>query len=337
MLGKTLRTIAVGYLYYPHVWLIRALGPRLAVLLTRFLAWTLWLTTLAGAQRRMRAVLTAMRPQFATDLSTRAIMRRYLETKLQNFAEWHGYPTRRGRRYVERTYGTIEGREHLEAAQAEGKGVILLYYHFGPLKMAFPALKAQGFDAAQHLFRGTTYAGSTFDWMAQAAVRRLEADDEASGLKHFYHQPMRSLITLVRYLGRGGLLGINADGMMGDSFVEVPFFDGTIELPTGPAQLAAHSGAPVVPMFVLLDGLYRHRLVLLEPIRVADRTEHSAREATAQFASILEKYVRRYPWAWWTWRRMRLEQKADGTRSFRVQSLAAERRRPERQAVVTVS
>ena len=337
MFGKTLRTLAVGYLYFPHVWLIRGLGPRIAVLLTRVLAWSLWCTTLFGAQRRMRAVLEVMRPQFSSDLSTSAIMRRYLETKLQNFAEWHGYPTRRGRRYVEQTYSVIEGREHLDAAQAEGKGVILLYYHFGPLKMAFPALKAQGYDVAQHLHRATTYAGSTFDWMANAAARRMEADDEASGLKHFYHQPMRSLITLVRYLGRGGLLGINADGMMGDSFVEVPFFDGSIELPTGPAQLAAHSGAPIVPMFVLMDGLYRHRLVLLEPMRVVDRSDETAQEATAKFASILEKYVRRYPWAWWTWRRMRLEQNSDGTRSFRVQSLATKTLPPARQTAATAS
>ena len=173
--------------------------------------------------------------------------------------------------------------------------------------------------------------------MAQAAVRRMEADDEASGLKHFYHQPMRSLITLVRFLGRGGLLGINADGMTGDTFVEVPFFDGTIELPTGPAQLAAHSGAPVVPMFVLSEGLFGHRLVLLKPVRVKDRSEHAAHEATARFASILEEYVRRYPWAWWTWRRVRLETNADGTRRFQVQSLAQKKNQPARETALTAS
>lgn len=335
MLGKTVRTIAVGYLYFPHVWLIRGLGPRCAVLLSRFLAWGYWLGTLIGAERRTRRALEATQPRLESQLPLSTIMRRYLETKLQNFAEWHVYPTKRGRRYVEQTYATIDGREHLDAARSEGRGVILLYFHFGLIKMAFPALKAHGFDVAQHLHRAKTYSGSTFDWMAKAAVRRLEAEDEASGLKHFYHRPIQSFVTLARYLRKGGLLGINADGMMGDQFVEVPFLGGTIELPAGPAQLAAQSGAPVVPMFVLNEGMYRHRLVLLEPIDLRDRTPEAIGEATAAFAAILDQFVRKYPWAWWTWRRLRLERKDNGEIRFRVQPLRAEPSRNDYQPAAT--
>jgi lauroyl/myristoyl acyltransferase len=156
---KALRTLALAYLYYPHLWMMRLIGPYGAVVVARALAWLHWLGTFFGVDRATKKALRAAASQLLVASGPSTILRRHLEVKYQNFCEWHLYPTRRGRRYVERTYQVFDGLEHLESARAQGKGVILLVFHFGLVKMAFPALLAHGYRVQQHVFRGATYAG----------------------------------------------------------------------------------------------------------------------------------------------------------------------------------
>ena len=324
MIGKTLRTLAVGYFQFPHVWMNRAIGPRAAILLSRFLSFCYWLATFAGAESRTRRVLHDIKPELETTDSVSTIMRRYLATKMQNHTEWYVYPTKRGRRFVEDTYREMEGREHLDGAVAEGRGVIILLFHYGLARMAFPALDAHGYEVLQHVSRGATYSGKTFDWMAQAAMEQLARVDRDSGLKILYHRPVQTFVTLLRTLRKGGIVGVNADGMMGDEFVEVPFMNGTISLPAGSAQLAARSGAAVVPLFVDADGLYGHRLVFHPAYHVANDSREVIQDATSHFAALLERYVRSKPWSWWTWRRLHTTQGTEGATVFDIKALPNE-------------
>jgi len=324
---KTLRTVAVGYFQFPHVWMIRAIGPRGAILLSRVMSWFHWLATFVGAEKRTRRALTQIKSKFDTPESVNTIMRRYLANKLQNHTEWNIYSTARGRKFVKDSYREIEGRQHLDDAIAEDRGVILLVFHYGLARMSFPALDAHGYEVMQHVFRGATYAGSTYDWMATAAMNQLARADRASGLKILYHRPIQAFITLSRSLRRGEIVGMNADGMMSDQFVEVPFFEGTMRLPTGSAQLAGRTGAPVVPLFVESVGMFSHRLTLHPACHVADSSPEAVQAATSQFAAILEQYVRRAPWDWWTWRRLQLEEGADGKTIFDIKALPAKKKR----------
>ncbi len=327
MILKTLRTIAVGYVQFPHVWMIRAIGPRPAILLSRLLSWFHWLATFCGAEKRSRRVLTQLMSKFDTSESINSIMRRYLANKQQNHTEWNLYATARGRKFVNETYREIEGRQHLDDAIAEGRGVIVLLFHYGLARMSFPALDAHGYEVLQHVFRGATYAGSTYDWMATAAMNQLARTDQASGLKILYHRPIQAFITLSRTLRRGKIVGMNADGMMGEDFVEVPFFEGTMRLPAGSAQLAGITGAPIVPLFVESVGMFNHRIVLHPSCHVADNSPAAVQEATSEFAAILEQYVRRSPWDWWTWRRLQLQEGADGKTVFDIKALKADKKR----------
>lgn len=321
MIKKLLRTAGVGYLYFPHLWLIRAVGPYGALAIARAVACGHWLLTYFGAEHRTLAALRALRPRFESTAGAGTLMRRYLITKQQNFTEWHLFPTRRGRRFVQQTYTELAGREYLDEAIAEGRGVILLVFHFGLVRMAIPALEANGYHVTQHVYRGTTYGATTFSWMANAAMKQLANTETASGLKIVYHQPIQSLITLLRCLRRGEIVGVNGDGMMGEDFVEVPFLQGTVRLPAGPAQLAAQSKAPVVPLFVLPERFARHRLIFHPASQVESPAPEAIRQATSAYAALLEQYVRRYPWAWWTWRRLRIDQLGAGRVQYDIQAL----------------
>lgn len=321
---KLLRTLGLAYLYYPHLWMMRAGGPYVALFLSRVVAAVHWLTTLCGTERQTRAALAAAQPEFQTTASIASMMYRHLVVKYQNFVEWYLYPTRRGRRFVRETYRDIEGTEHLDRALTEGNGAIVLVYHYGPVKMVFPALQNLGYCVQQHVFRGATYAGKVYDWMAVAAMKKLADMEQSTGLPVLYHRPLTALVTLLRCLRRNEIVAINGDGMMGDDFAEVSFLNGTMSLPAGAAELAARSGAPILPLFVESRGLYGHRIVIHSPIRVVCHEREHVAAAVGQCAALLEQYVRRQPWSWWTWRRVKVTRQADGRIAYQIQALRGE-------------
>jgi lauroyl/myristoyl acyltransferase len=324
MIGRLIRSACVLYVYYPHLALLRLLGPRAAIVLSRAVAWVHWGLTVLGAERRTRRAIARARPAFTTTLPMAAILRRHLELKHQHFAEWYLYPTARGRRYVAETYRAVDGLEHLERARAGGRGVVVLMLHYGMARLVFPALKALGHDSYQHFFRAATYAGSTFGWVAKAAMNELVRLEESSGLNLIYHRPGLTFTVLARHLKRGDILAVAADGMTGTEFVDVPFLDGVMRFPTGPARLAAVSRAPIVPVFALLEGLNRHRLCIHPPIDCPTNSMVAAEGTVRAYAGILDSYIRQYPWAWWTWRRLDVVQQ-DGQVRFDAAALPHEK------------
>lgn len=321
-LVRLLRTLALAVLYFPYPAILRLIGPRMSVLAARLTATVHWLFTFCGGQRDARSMITAMQPQLKTEISPSRILHRYLVIKHQNFAERHTHATRRGKRFIKATYQSIEGQHYLDEAISEGRGVILLVFHFGAASMGFVALNARGYDAQPHMYRGTTYEGQVFDWMARAATRRLAATESKGGLRIIYHRPDMGFVMLLRRLRRGGIVGMNGDGMMATEFVEVPFLSTTLHLPTGPARLAAESGAPLVPLFTMPQGLWKHHMVLHPPLTVPRDCPGGVEEAIQHSARLLEGYVRRFPWMWWTWRRLGFEETPQGSQRLLVRSLA---------------
>jgi lauroyl/myristoyl acyltransferase len=324
MLSRLVKSACIWYVYFPHLTMLRWVGPRVALLFTRGVAWIHWLLTLVGGHRTARRAITAALPALAPGLGVRTILRRYLAVKHQRFVEWYLYPTARGRRFVARTYRDVDGREHLDAALAEGKGVVLLVFHFGMAKMVFPALQALGYDNYHHVFRGATYADETFAPVAKAAMDALARTEEQSGLKVIYHRPNYTFATMVRLLRNDAIVGMNGDGMMGTEFVTLPFLGGTMPFPTGPARLAAKCGAPIISAYAWHEGLTRHRLVLHPPIRCAGESRDAIDAAVGQYVALLEDYVRRYPWAWWTWRRLDVAEAATGQTCFSARALVSD-------------
>lgn len=321
MLARFARSMGVAYLYFPHLWLIRRVGPRIATLLNRPLVWAMWLATFLGAHRRTRANIKALHTQLTCDATVNTVLRRYLIIKSQNFIEWFCYTTPRGRKYLRDTYTQIEGREHLDAALAEQRGVILLTFHFGMVRTAFAMLAALGYDICEHVARRTTYAGKTYDSIAVAAREKVAEVDNQSEFRHIYHRPLQSFAVMFRQLRKGGIVAVNGDGMTGDQFVTTPFLGGTIGLPAGPAQLAARSGAVVIPIFTLYEGLFRHRIVIHPGMDVPGNSQEDIEQATVEYSRLLEGYVRRYPWAWWTWRRLRREQTSGDALQLKIETL----------------
>ena len=94
--------------------------------------------------------------------------------------------------------------------------------------------------------------------------------------------------------------------------------------PTGPARLAAKAGASIVPVYALPEGLTRHRLIVHAPILCPEDTREAVDAVVGEYVALLGEYVRRYPWAWWTWRRLEVDEMSTGQARYTARALVAE-------------
>jgi KDO2-lipid IV(A) lauroyltransferase len=317
--GKFFRSVGIWYLYFPHVALLRLIGPRLAVWLTRAASVVYWLLTWAGSGRRigrkMQRALTGIR--VGTEV------RKYFALRHQGFAERYVYPTARGRRFVAETY-RLEGREHLDGAIARGRGVIVVFHHYGLARMIAPALGELGYDYYFHQVLDAPHAKQTYQWVAKAVVEKQIREECAAGVKGILHRPGSMFEHIVGMLEKGALVGVACDGLAGSRFVDVSFLGGVMRFPSGPARLSARTGAPLVSLFSLPDGLERHRLIAHPPIYCEGDSPAAVEATVSAYAGLLENYIRSYPWAWWTWRRLAVEESPDGRLRYVVSEAAAE-------------
>jgi|APTNR8051073442_1049403.scaffolds.fasta_scaffold00052_57 KDO2-lipid IV(A) lauroyltransferase len=193
------------------------------------------------------------------------------------------------------------GTEHLEAALARGKGVLVLTAHLGNWDLV-------GLWAARR-YPLTIISKD----LRQPGVNRfwMEARQEA-GLDIV--PARRSYRACLGVLKKNGVLGFILDqNALVTEGVFVDFFGKAACTRSGLAFLAAHAQAPVVPAFIhrKLDGTHQLEIQpLLEP--PADREPATLLAATQRYTRIIEDAIRRHPDQWiWMHRRWRTRPPAD--------------------------
>ena len=313
---NTLNAVALGYFYFVHSSMLKLVGPRLAALITKAIARVHFMLTYLGVGNRTLRILQQLLPEIKPQLSARTALKRHILMKHQNYSEWNSFLTARGHKYVANSGWEIEGKERLSERIDDGKGAIILVYHYGVAKMIVPYLSTHGFDIAVHRNVAETYTNKTFGWMSDAVRLQAIRNETESGLRIFFHNPDCSLPILVRHLLRGGILSVNGDGMTGNDFAVVPFLGSSMSFPLGPAQIAAHAQVPIFPVFLREDELGQRKLKIGEPITARDTSHESLEEVTIQCVAQLEAAIVETPDAWWTWRRLRFVESTDGTSSL---------------------
>ncbi len=191
----------------------------------------------------------------------------------------------------------VEGVDHLKAAAAHGRGILLLSAHLGNWELL----------AAAHVHTG--YPVSVVVRPLDSAVldRVVTRFRERGGVEVI---PKRRALRGVRdALRRGRMVGIlldqNASRREG---VFVPFFGEPASTSKSLALLALWSGAPVVPVFIQREMVGSHRVTIepaLPPPTTGDREEDVA-VFTAAFSRVVESRIRQSPEQWfWMHRRWR--------------------------------
>lgn len=312
MQKKCFVSLGLLFLYFVYFSMLRPLGPHLAMGLTRVTTFFVWLGTFFGIDRRVRENLKRILPRMGSGWSVAKVHRGYLAVKQEQFVLQVLYPTPRGRKYIERMPYQIEGKEYLEAALRNGRGVIVCTFHFGVFRVIHSALLSAGFDTYLHFLRSERYADRSFRWVARAVMGQKIRLDQLSDRKIIYHEPGKTYGKIVELLRSNEVVLMMGDGMATSKSIEVLFLSGKMRFPTGLARLAAETGAAIVCLFPVRESLTRHRVVMHPPIFCADSTQDSIAFVVRSYASLLEEYVLRYPWMWWSWRRIRVERDLNG-------------------------
>ena len=166
----------------------------------------------------------------------------------------------------------IRGREHLDAALAEGKGAILCGAHFGSDSSAFCLLHASGFPLTAIGRWNWKYApgmSSAERWFWDLVyARRLLRHRQRPNIEPWAGRIQVAAQAAVA-LRANEVVTILADAPPKDAdrtrAVEVPFLGRQAWLLPGVVTLARLTGAPVLMTFVHRSGDYRHQVLEISP------------------------------------------------------------------------
>ena len=273
------------------------LGQWLSGWIPEAIAWTLaerladdyWRrspTDITIVQRNLTLALG--RPVDATSPLVREVFRNFGRYFIEFF---------RGHRILPHLELQIEGRHHLAAAAAPGRGVILLSAHLGNWELL----------------------GAVIVWhlgVPLSAVALPHEDTRVDGL--FNRQRARCGIEVIplgehaatsclRALRRGRFLGLLGDREFGETGIPVSVFGRLARLPRGPALLSVRAQAPMVPIFMLREGVWRFRIDIEPPIwpcgHITD--DSSLQELMVSYAAALERSIHRAPTQWLLFRPLR--------------------------------
>ena len=199
----------------------------------------------------------------------------------------------------------IQGREHLEAALALGRGAILCCAHFGSYDSGNSVLHASGFPVTtigrwQHNYTASISSAERRFWDLVYArpVRRQRQRPNIEPWPGRFEVAARAAIAL----RANEVVTISIDAPPLDSdharTVEVPFLGRQATLLPGVVTLAQLTGAPVLMSFLCRCADYRHQVLEISaPLPVAGEKTAAFRRCTEEVSAA----IRRSPAHWRYW------------------------------------
>jgi KDO2-lipid IV(A) lauroyltransferase len=188
----------------------------------------------------------------------------------------------------------FRGLEHLEAARARGRGVIVVTGHF------------LNIDIGGQLLAATVPLGTTYAPPRNPIVARVTQGARGRYFQHLIHHA--NVRATVRALRNGEMIGHIPD--QGGQGIDAHFFGQRAPSHIATAKLARMTGAPVVPHHPvrLDDGTYELRF---EPA-LEDFPGDDLTAATQRINNTIEAHVRATPEQYlWSHRRFKPRRKGD--------------------------
>jgi KDO2-lipid IV(A) lauroyltransferase len=250
--------------------------------------------TLLGRLRRVGMQNLELALPEKTEAEREAILRgvfRSLGWQIGEFCKMSGYTAERASKFIR-----YDGLEHYLAAQAKGKGVLVVTGHLGAWELSSFYHSLMGYPMSLVIRRLDNPLVDAFVNRIRClhGNRVIHKDDFARGLLTSMH--------------RGETVGILMDtNMTPPQGVFVPYFGVEACTASGLARVALHSGAAVLPGFLVWEAAEKKYVLRfgeeLELIRTGDMAGDIVAN-TALFTATIEAYVRRYPEQWlWVHRR----------------------------------
>ncbi len=229
-----------------------------------------------------------------TEAEREAVLRsvyRSLGWQVGEFCKMSGYTPEQASKFIR-----YDGLEHYLAAREKGKGVLVLTGHLGAWELSSFYHSLMGYPMSLVIRRLDNPLVDEFVNRIRClhGNRVIHKDDFARGLLSSMH--------------RGETVGILMDtNMTPPQGVFVPYFGVEACTASGLARVALHSGAAVLPGFLVWEAAEKKYVLRfgeeLELIRTGDMASDIVAN-TALFTATIEAYVRLYPEQWlWVHRR----------------------------------
>jgi KDO2-lipid IV(A) lauroyltransferase len=187
------------------------------------------------------------------------------------------------------------GIEHIEAARALGKGVILVTAHLGNWELG-------GILLAQH---GLPLTVVTLEEPSSELTRWRDACRQRLGIKTITVGPGHdfTFIEMIQALRRNEIVAMLVDRPYAGSGTAVTFFGQLTKFSTAPALLWQHTNAAVVPAFVLQSADGRYVSCADPMLAFAPHADSRAGIAsnTQQLATHFETIIRQHPEQWFNY------------------------------------
>ena len=252
---------------------------------------------LSGRRRTGRMAAHISRTLGCDAAAARRLVRANLQNHIRNVLEFIKYPQLNAANLA--PVVTLVGREHLDQALQQGRGVVLCTAHFGAKQMLQVALGHSGYRINQINY----YKPDTeLTWIQRHVGQRLRQQIEKK-IPAAFISAVGSLRPVYRCLHNNEVVIVTGDGSgvpehITKAYPAVDFLGRKMFMPTGPVALARRTGAALVPAFVFRDR-HRHRVVL-EPA-LALPAEAAEADGVAQLARLIERNVRAAPALWEFW------------------------------------
>jgi KDO2-lipid IV(A) lauroyltransferase len=187
-------------------------------------------------------------------------------------------------------YVKIENAGIVDESFRAGRGTIVLTAHFGNWELLAMTLRVKGYP-------GVAIGRKIYFHKYDQFLNRLRRVHDVNVIDR--ENSPRSFLKILK---ENRILGILADQDV-DSVdgVFVDFFGRPAFTPAGPVVLAKVTGAKLIPVYLIREGLH-HRFVVERPIELADTgdKERDLVTNTQAWSNVLESYIRKHPdqWVW---------------------------------------
>jgi KDO2-lipid IV(A) lauroyltransferase len=254
----------------------------------------------------LKANLAVIRP----DLDRRAL-RQLLRRNVSNFLKaWIDLlqmahrPLQDWRKLI-----ALEDIHHFQEARAEGRGVIIVSLHLGSWEAAIASLRDQftSIDGGLALLAEQVRPIRCFNWLVRARskvgcqVIPLNVDAVRRGDQEAVRRSGAAAVRQIyRVLSNDGVVVIAIDRDLLGTGTPLPFCGHRASIPLGAVEIAARTGAAILPVCLLRQPDDTYLAKAFDPIKVhrGEDPHEDLRQGARQLLRILEPELRQHADQW---------------------------------------
>jgi KDO2-lipid IV(A) lauroyltransferase len=190
-----------------------------------------------------------------------------------------------------KTLVRFEGKEYLDKALKQGKGVIALTAHLGNFPLMFARLVKEGYPL-------TIVARESKN---PKIVKFITSLKDTIGMESIPLKPkMTCVARCLKALKENRILMIHIDLNAPATEAWVDFFGYLVPTFKGPVVFSFRTGVPIIPMFITRKHHY-HNIIIHPPfdLNITGDRQQDITSNIARLTKIVEATIREYPEQWW--------------------------------------